>query len=179
MSLSIGQGELLITPLQMANIVTCIANRGSYLTPHIVRPADPEHRARIVRHDLNIKKEYFDVIADAMEEAVKGGTARVAACDSVTVCGKTGTIQNPHGLDHSAFFAFAPKVNPKIAILVYVENGEWGSTYGAPIAGLLIEKYLTGKISSRKMALEKKMLEADLIHTPVKKTTDKREEAED
>ena len=179
MSLSIGQGELLITPLQMANIVTCIANRGSYLTPHIVRPADPEHRARIVRHDLNIRKEYFDVIADAMEEAVKGGTARVAACDSVTVCGKTGTIQNPHGLDHSAFFAFAPKVNPKIAILVYVENGEWGSTYGAPIAGLLIEKYLTGKISSRKMALEKKMLEADLIHTPVKKTTDKREEAED
>lgn len=163
MSLSIGQGELLITPLQMANIVTCIANRGYYITPHIVRPMDEAHQQLLQRHDLRIKKAYFEVIADAMENAVKGGTARVAACDSVTVCGKTGTIQNPHGLDHSAFFAFAPKDNPKIAILVYVENGEWGASYGAPIAGLLIEKYLTGKISPRKKALEQKMLEADLI----------------
>lgn len=173
MSLSIGQGELLITPLQMANIVTCIANRGYYITPHIVRPMDEEHRNKIQKQELGIKKEYFEIIADAMEDAVKKGTARKAGCDSVTVCGKTGTIQNPHGLDHSAFFAFAPKENPKIAILVYVENGEWGASYGAPIAGLLIEKYLTGKISPRKKVLEKSMLEADLIHTTIK--TEKKE----
>lgn len=180
MSLSIGQGELLITPLQMANIVTCIANRGHYITPHIVRPMDEAHRAGIQRHNLNIRKEYFEVIADAMENAVKSGTARKAACDSVTVCGKTGTIQNPHGLDHSAFFAFAPKDNPKIAILVYVENGEWGASYGAPIAGLLIEKYLTGKISDRKKALEKSMLEADLIHqNTVKKAKKEQTENDD
>lgn len=170
MSLSIGQGELLITPLQMANIVTCIANRGHYITPHIVRPMDEQHQQLIQRHDLRIKKEYFEVIADAMENAVKNGTGRVAACDSITVCGKTGTIQNPHGLDHSAFFAFAPKENPKIAILVYVENGEWGASYGAPIAGLLIEKYLTGKIAPRKKALEQRMLEANLIQKTAKKT---------
>lgn len=165
MSLSIGQGELLITPLQMANMVTCIANRGFYFTPHVVRPIDDEHRRTIVKHPLNIKKEYFEYIADAMEEAVKSGTARKAANDSVSVCGKTGTIQNPHGPDHSAFFAFAPKYNPQIAILVYVENGEWGASYAAPIAGLLIEKYLTGKIADRKKYLEKNMLEADLIYS--------------
>lgn len=169
MSLSIGQGELLITPMQMANIVTCIANRGYYITPHIVRPVDDEHQATIIRHNLDIRKEYFDIVADAMENAVKGGTARAAACDSVVVCGKTGTIQNPHGKDHSAFFAFAPKENPKIAILVYVENGEWGAAYGAPIAGLLIEKYLTGKVAKRKDYLEKRMLDADLIHPIVRK----------
>ncbi|MDE5639860.1 MAG: penicillin-binding protein 2 [Odoribacter sp.] len=171
MSLSIGQGELLITPLQMANIVTCIANRGYYITPHIVRPMDEAHKRLIEKRELNIDKKHFEVIADAMENAVKEGTGRVAACDSVIVCGKTGTIQNPHGLDHSAFFAFAPKDNPKIAILVYVENGEWGASYGAPIAGLLIEKYLTGRIAPRKKALEKKMMGANLIqsHTEKKK----------
>ncbi len=175
MSLSIGQGELLITPLQMANIVTCIANRGYYITPHIVRPMDDAHQQLIQKKELHIDKRYFEVIAEAMENAVKEGTARVAACDSVVVCGKTGTIQNPHGLDHSAFFAFAPKDNPKIAILVYVENGEWGSSYGAPIAGLLIEKYLTGKIAPRKKALEKRMLEANLIQPRIGK---KKEAAE-
>ena len=101
-----------------------------------------------------------------MEEAVKTGTGRVAAVDSVIVCGKTGTIQNPHGDDHSAFFAFAPKENPKIAILVYVENGVWGARYAAPIAGLLLDKYLHGKIPEGKKSLEKSMLEADLIHSP-------------
>ena len=175
MSLSIGQGELLITPLQMANIVTCIANRGYYITPHIVRPMDDTHQQLIQKKELHIDKRHFEIIAEAMENAVKEGTARVAACDSVVVCGKTGTIQNPHGLDHSAFFAFAPKDNPKIAILVYVENGEWGSSYGAPIAGLLIEKYLTGKIAPRKKALEKRMLEANLIQPRIGK---KKEAAE-
>lgn len=164
MSLSIGQGELMITPLQMANIVTCIANRGFYITPHIVRPDRPDTLKTTEKHILPIDKPFFDCIADAMEEAVISGTARSAANDSVRVCGKTGTIQNPHGKDHSAFFAFAPKENPQIAIVAYVENGEWGASYAAPIAGLLIEKYLTGKIAGTKKYLEQRMLEADLIH---------------
>lgn len=177
MSLSIGQGELLITPLQMANMVACIANRGYYVTPHIVRPlpGDPDHT--VEKHSVPIRKEYFDLVAEAMEEAVKSGTGRVAANDSVAVCGKTGTIQNPHGLDHSAFFAFAPRENPKIAILVYVENGQWGATYAAPIAGLLIEKYLTGKIADRKKYMEKNMLEANLI-SPDPPVESKREDEE-
>lgn len=177
MSLSIGQGELLITPLQMANMVACIANRGYYVTPHIVRPlpGDPDHT--VEKHSVPIRKEYFDLVAEAMEEAVKSGTGRVAANDSVAVCGKTGTIQNPHGLDHSAFFAFAPRENPKIAILVYVENGQWGATYAAPIAGLLIEKYLTGKIADRKKYMEKNMLEAILI-SPDPPVESKREDEE-
>ncbi len=163
MSLAIGQGALLMTPLQMANIVSCIANRGYYITPHIVRPMDQEHAARIKKHPVNIKSSYFECIIDGMENAVKAGTGRNAASDSVVICGKTGTIQNPHGEDHSAFFAFAPRENPQIAILVYVENGEWGSSYAAPIAGLLIEQYLTGTVPERKNALEKRMLEANLI----------------
>ena len=177
MSLSIGQGELLITPLQMANMVACIANRGYYVTPHLVRPlpGDPDHT--VEKHSVPIRKEYFDLVAEAMEEAVKSATGRVAAKDSVPVCGKTRTIQNPHGLDHSAFFAFAPRENPKIAILVYVENGQWGATYAAPIAGLLIEKYLTGKIADRKKYMEKNMLEANLI-SPDPPVESKREDEE-
>ncbi|MDL2252325.1 penicillin-binding protein 2 [Odoribacter sp. OttesenSCG-928-J03] len=163
MSLSIGQGELLTTPMQMANIVACLANHGYYMTPHIVRPMDEEHRKKITKNELNIKSEYFNYVADAMEEAVKSGTAKSAASDSIVICGKTGTIQNPHGLDHSAFFAFAPKDDPKIAILVYVENGVWGARYAAPIAGLLIEKYLLGDIPKNKKYLETRMLEANLI----------------
>lgn len=166
MSLSIGQGELLLTPMQMANIVACIANRGYYMTPHIVRG---EEKYKIEKHPIPIKKQHFEIVADAMEEAVKGGTGRIAANDSISVCGKTGTIQNPHGKDHSAFFAFAPKENPKIAILVYVENGVWGASYAAPIAGLLIEKYLTGKIADRKKPIEQRMLDSDLIHTSTAK----------
>lgn len=179
MSLAIGQGELLITPLQMANIVACIANRGHYMVPHIVRPMDDAHRKLIERREVGIDQKHFDVIADAMENAVKEGTARIAACDSVVVCGKTGTIQNPQGLDHSAFFAFAPKDDPKIAILVYVENGEWGANYGAPIAGLLIEKYLTGKIAPRKRGLEKRMLEANLLQPQAEKKQEQEMEQDD
>lgn len=166
MSLSIGQGELEFTPMQMANIVASIANRGYYMTPHIVRPTGTENY-KIEKHTVPIKKEHFELTVNAMEDAVKGGTGRIASVDSIAVCGKTGTIQNPHGADHSAFFAFAPKENPQIAILVYVENGIWGATYAAPIAGLLIEKYLTGKIAERKKPIEKRMLEADLIHAKV------------
>ena len=167
-SLSIGQGELLITPLQMANMVATIANRGFYITPHIVKSVD----GRVIdknfneKHYAKIDKKYFDPVIEGMEMVVSGdehSTGRGAAIDSIAVCGKTGTVQNPHGEDHSVFVAFAPKENPKIAVVVYVENGVWGSRYGAPISGLIIEKYLKGKISEKKKWQEKKMLEANLV----------------
>lgn len=173
MSLSIGQGELMITPMQMANMVTVIANRGYYMTPHIVRPIEGLNNI-VEKHTSAIKKENFIPIIDGMEAAVKSGTGRIAAVDSIIVCGKTGTIQNPHGSEHSAFFAFAPRENPKIAIIVYVENGVWGASYAAPIAGLLIEKYLTGKVVDRKKVIEQRMLDADLISFSAQKIPSKK-----
>ena len=166
MSLSIGQGELLITPLQIANIVACIANRGYYMTPHIVRPSEQVSNY-VEKHIVPIDRKNFEIVIDGMQMAAGGGTARSASIDSIIVCGKTGTVQNPHGADHSVFMAFAPKENPKIAIAVYVENGIWGATYAAPIAGLIMEKYLTGKISPRKKDLEQRMMNANLL--PVSK----------
>ena len=163
-SLAIGQGELLITPLQMANIATILANRGYYITPHIVRPTGDSTQAPLERHVLPIKREYFDAVIEGMELVITQGTGRMALTDSITIAGKTGTVQNPHGDDHSVFIAFAPVENPRIALIVYVENGVWGSRYAAPIAGLLIEKYLKGKISDKKKPLEKQMLESDLVH---------------
>lgn len=163
-SLSIGQGELLITPLQIANIACCLANRGHYMTPHIVRPVKGMDN-NVEKHTIQIDKEHFEVVIDGMQLAASEGTARSAGIDSLIVCGKTGTVQNPHGDDHSVFMAFAPRENPQIAIAVYVENGIWGATYAAPIAGLIMEKYLKGKISPRKKALEQRMLEASLIKT--------------
>ena len=162
-SLSIGQGELLITPIQMANIAAILANRGYYMTPHIVRPDETAPRNRIEKHTVDINKAYFKPIIEGMELVVKKGTGRNAQVDSIAIAGKTGTVQNPQGDDHSVFIAFAPVDRPKIALIVYVENGVWGSTYAAPIAGLLIEKYLKGKISDKKKELEKRMLESDLI----------------
>ena len=166
MSLSLGQGELLITPLQIANIAACIANRGYYMTPHIVRPSEQVSNY-VEKHIVPIDRKNFEIVIDGMQMAAGGGPARSASIDSIIVCGKTGTVQNPHGADHSVFMAFAPKENPKIAIAVYVENGIWGATYAAPIAGLIMEKYLTGKISPRKKDLEQRMMNANLL--PVSK----------
>lgn len=164
-SLSIGQGELLITPLQMANIATILANRGYYITPHIVRPTGDSTQAPIQKHVLPIKRQYFEDVIEGMELVITNGTGRMARVDSITMAGKTGTVQNPHGDDHSVFIAFAPVENPRIALIVYVENGVWGSRYAAPIAGLLIEKYLKGKISDNKKALEQRMFESSLVST--------------
>lgn len=179
-SLSIGQGELLITPLQMANMVAAIANRGYFYTPHIVKSQgngeviNPDFLAK---HLTSIDSSNFNPVIEGMDLVVSGGegsTGALAAVPDIKVCGKTGTVQNPHGDDHSVFVAFAPKENPKIAIVVYVENGVWGARYGAPITGLMIEKYLKGEISESKKWIEKRMLEADLIHTSkIKKVTDK------
>ncbi len=164
-SMGIGQGELGITPLQMANATAAVANRGYYITPHIVKKINdqknpnPEYNNK---HWTTIDTSFFPVVIDGMQDVVEHGTAYIARIPGITVCGKTGTAQNPHGKDHSVFFAFAPKENPKIAIAVFVENAGFGATWAAPIASLMIEEYLTGKHDTRKALLER-MVNADLI----------------
>lgn len=151
-SLAIGQGELLITPIQMANMTAILANRGYYITPHLVREIeglDQIDPAYLIRHYTSIDSSNFLPIVDGMDLVVNGGpgsTARNAKISEIRVCGKTGTAENPHGNDHSIFIAFAPKDDPKIAIAVYVENQGYGTTYAAPIASLMIEKYLNGEV---------------------------------
>jgi penicillin-binding protein 2 len=152
-SLAIGQGEIGTTPLQMANMTAAIANRGYYLSPHIVKSVGDTLVSAtrfISRHKIDIDSANFEYIIDGMEQVVKGGgTASNAALADIVICGKTGTAQNPHGENHSVFIAFAPKFNPKIAIAVYVENAGYGATYAAPIASLMIEKYIKGQISNK------------------------------
>ncbi len=164
-SMSIGQGELMITPLQMANMIAAIANKGFYYTPHIVKSVgDKEKRSEFLKkHKTSIEEKHFTPIIKGMENVVKYGTGVSARVPNIRIAGKTGTVQNPSGDDHSVFVAFAPVEKPQIALLVYVENGVWGSRYAAPIAGLLIEKYLTDSISTRKKWLEKQMIETSLI----------------
>ena len=153
-SLAIGQGEIGTTPLQMANMTAAIANRGFYFSPHIVKSiggtADSS-RGFSVKHRIEIDSVNFEYLIEGMAQAVNGGagaTATIAAISDITVCGKTGTAQNPHGKDHSIFVAFAPRENPKIAIAVYVENAGFGATHAAPVASLIMEKYLKGKVTN-------------------------------
>lgn len=174
-SLSIGQGELGATPLQMANLAATIANRGYYLTPHVVKEIkgkgsiDPRFG---IRHYTTIDSTWYSYIVEGMDMAVNGpagsgSTARIAALPDIVICGKTGTSQNPHGDDHSVFIAFAPKDNPKIAMAVYVENAGFGATWAAPIATLMIEKYLKGTVS--RPYLEQNLLSANLLDRRGKK----------
>jgi penicillin-binding protein 2 len=170
-SLSIGQGEILATPLQLANQAATIANRGYFITPHIVRAIgtkDSLNSDYTEKHLSGIDKKHFDLVADAMEDVVNSGTARLARVDSISVCGKTGTVQNPHGENHSVFIAFAPKDNPKIAIATFVENSGYGGTWAAPISSLMIEKYIKGYINPKRLWLEKRMLEGDLMNVKPK-----------
>jgi penicillin-binding protein 2 len=167
LSLAIGQGELGTTPLQMANMTAAIANKGFYYTPHLVKgirgESLKEPRFSIPNY-TTIDSVWYSYVIEGMDMAVNGGpgsTARAAAISGITVCGKTGTSQNPHGKDHSVFVAFAPKENPQIAIAVYVENAGFGSTWAAPIASLMIEKYLTGEV--KRTWLEQRMLNAVLL----------------
>jgi len=153
-SMAIGQGELLLTPIQMANMTTIIANRGFYYTPHIIKHIAGENNIDsnfISKKYCSIQKDYFNPIINGMERVINGkdGTAQNCKNNNYEICGKTGTAENPHGEDHSIFIAFAPKNNPEIAIAVYVENGGWGATWAAPIGSLMIEKYLTKEISNK------------------------------
>jgi len=165
-SLAIGQGEILVTPLQLANLSVVIANKGFYYPPHLVSAIgtpDAKIEAFNERIKTNFDEKYFDVVQQAMLEVFEGehGTARWAKLEGVDICGKTGTVQNPHGKDHSMFIAFAPKDDPKIALSVIVENSGYGSTWAAPIASLLIEKYLNDTIS--RPQVEKRILDGNLI----------------
>ncbi len=171
-SIAIGQGEILATPLQIANLCATIANRGYYITPHIVKEVENDTIASIYKEKKypTIDRKYYEDIVEGMRMAVVGGTCRNAQFGDVEVCGKTGTAQNPHGRDHSAFMGFAPMNDPKIAICVYVENAGFGATYGVPIGGLMMEKYLTGEISPQRKYLEQRMLESNtILYSGVKK----------
>ncbi|MEY4135123.1 MAG: hypothetical protein RL386_1473 [Bacteroidota bacterium] len=170
-SLGIGQGEILSTNLQIANAAAIIANRGWYITPHFVKGYSlnngPVQMRSFQKHFIGIDPAHFEPVVEGMALAVSAGTARNAAIPDIVVCGKTGTAENPHGKDHSILFCFAPKEKPRIAIAVYIENAGFGGTYAAPIAGLMIEKYLAGEIRTEpRKLLEKRMLETSLIENP-------------
>ncbi len=164
MSIGIGQGEIQLTTMQIANLAAIIANRGYFYTPHLVTeisdgtPIDSLYR---VKHSVDIAPENFVPVIHGMQMAVESGTAPLARIPDMTVCGKTGTVQNTtkNGKDHSVFFAFVPKDDPKIAIAVYVENAGWGGSYAAPIASLVAEKYIRGEIIDSRKALETRMHE--------------------
>ena len=151
---SIGQGEVEVVPIQMANLACIVANRGYYITPHLVRyygPDSTRNEEFYERHETGINPAYFEIAANGMYDVVHGagGTAHRANIPDIDVCGKTGTAQNI-GDDHSVFIAFAPKENPKIAVAVYVENARGGGGYwAAPIASLVIEKYIRGEVTRK------------------------------
>lgn len=170
-SLSIGQGEIGCTPLHLANLCATIANRGFYYIPHLIKDSkevtiDPKYREK---HYTLVDTVHFPKVINGMYKAVNsgygsGGTATIAAVEGLDICGKTGTAQNPRGDDNSVFICFAPKDNPRIAVAAYVEHGSFGATWAAPIASLLVEKYLNGEISEARKPLEKRILEGNLMH---------------
>ena len=169
-SLSIGQGEIGCTPLHLANLCATIANRGYYYIPHLIRdseevPIDPKYTEK---QYTAVDTVHFHEVIEGMYRAVNsgygsGGTATIAAVEGLEICGKTGTAQNPRGDDNSVFICFAPKDNPRIAVAAYVENASFGARWAAPLASLLVEKYLTGEISEGRKALEQRMLEGNLL----------------
>lgn len=164
-SIAIGQGEILATPLQIANLSATIANRGWFITPHVVKEIQDTVLAEEFRSKRvpKIRRQFFDEVAEGMRMAVLGGTCTRAQFAGVEVCGKTGTAENPHGRDHSAFIGFAPYHNPKIAVCAYVENAGFGATFGVPIGSLMMEKYLNGHISPERKGMEASMMSSRLI----------------
>lgn len=174
-SLSIGQGEIGATPLHLANLAATIANRGYYYIPHLVKDSpDTTINPRFKEKNYTmVDTTHFHKVIQGMWQAVNsapgaGGTARLAHVEGLDICGKTGTAQNPHGKDNAVFICFAPREKPRIAIAAYIENAGFGGTWAAPIASLMIEKYLNGEIS--RPDLEKRMTEANLMqNVPVKR----------
>lgn len=159
-SLAIGQGEIGITPVQLANLAALVANRGFFYTPHIVRAIGEKENLNKEfqkKRVTDIDPKYFDIVVQGMYDVVEAGTAAACRIDSIPYCGKTGTAQNPHGKNHSIFIAFAPKDQPKIAISVVVENSGYGATWAAPIASLMIEKYI-------KRQVKRKDLEENMVN---------------
>lgn len=164
-SLAIGQGELSFTPIQMANLTAAIANRGYYITPHVVKQIGTNEQIEAKyrqRKQAGVSEAYFYPVIEGMHRVTTEGTARGSRIPNLNFCGKTGTAQNPHGEDHSIFIAFAPKENPQIALAVYIENGGQGSRWAAPTASLIIEKYLTGTV--KRTWVENRILNANLLN---------------
>jgi penicillin-binding protein 2 len=168
---SIGQGEVLTTPIQLANMMAAVANRGHYYTPHIVKEIKGEKLDKkfVTKHEVTIDKQYFEPVVKGLVDVYNYGTARWLKVDSLHIGGKTGTAENKIRVagktyqlkDHSIFVAFAPAENPKIAIAVFVENSGFGATWAGPIATLMIEKYVNGKIT--RTDLETRMLNGSLL----------------
>ena len=166
---SIGQGEILATPIQMANFATAIANRGFYFKPHFVKKIDNKSMNNGEKNYTTIDKENFEIVIDGMVDVVDRGTARIAKINGISVAGKTGTVENfilienekKQLTDHSTFIAFAPAEDPKIVVSVFIENGYWGSRWAAPIASLIIEKYLKNDVGRK--WLENRMVSGSLI----------------
>lgn len=153
-SQAIGQGEITSTPLQMANVMAAIANRGYYLKPHLIKGIGDKKVVKkeyLEKNYVGIDKKYFQPVIEGMRDAVNSpwGTAKESRIPNILMCGKTGTVQNPHGKNHSVFIGFAPMDNPKIAIAVIVENGGFGGSYAAPISSFIVEKYLTDSIKPK------------------------------
>lgn len=177
-SVSIGQGEVLATPLQIANLCATIANRGFFFTPHVVKAIQDTvlDKAYTTRHHTRVKSTFYNYIVQGMRQAVLGGTCRGANLADIEVCGKTGTAQNPHGPDHSVFMGFAPMNHPKIAVCVFVETAGYGAAFGVPIGSLMIEKYLKGEISAGRKGVEQRMMQASTFQTGRPKAEKKPEE---
>ena len=167
---SIGQGEVLTSPIQLANMMAAVANEGYYYTPHIVKKIKGQNLDKkfTTKHYTTIDKQYFQPIIQGMEDVYNFGTASGLKVEGIKICGKTGTAENKIRVagktyqlkDHSIFVAFAPRENPKIALAVFIENGYWGSRWAGPIATLMIEKYLNGKITRKD--LETRMLNGSI-----------------
>jgi len=162
---AIGQGEVLATPMQMANFCAIIANRGWYITPHLVKSIKGVALDTMYtkKRTGGINSSYYSYIIEGMKDAATTGTAASVAIPGIEICGKTGTAQNPPFPDHSIFICFAPKEKPKIAILVFIENGGFGATWAVPMASLLIEKYLNGSIAKNRIWMEERILKANLM----------------
>ena len=158
-SLSIGQGEILVTPLQMANLGALLSNKGYFYTPHVVKAINDQPITFDKNVLYSIDTSYYNVVLDGMQQVIEMGSGRRAFIPDITICGKTSTVQNPHGEDHSGFMGFAPRNNPKIAIAVYVENAGWGGRAAASTASLLIEKHVRGEI--KRPWLEQYVLKGD------------------
>lgn len=165
-SIAIGQGEILTTPLQIANLSATIANRGYFYTPHVVKQIDEGNLKSdyVSRNYTGIDRKYYETTVEGMADAVTMGTCRGINLEPlVTVAGKTGTSQNPHGNDHSIFMGFAPKDNPEIAIAVVVENGGFGATNAVPIARLMMQKYFNGEIPENEKWLEQTIINREIL----------------
>ncbi|MFC3559737.1 penicillin-binding protein 2 [Pedobacter jamesrossensis] len=174
-SQAIGQGEITATPLQIANAMAIIANRGYYIRPHLIKAIGDKMLVKkeyVTKNYVGVDAKYFEPVIDGMQDAVNSpwGTAVLSRIPDILMCGKTGTVQNSRGKNHSVFIGFAPRDNPKIAIAVIVENAGFGSTYAAPIASYMVEKYIQGKVTGARVAQVEWMKKQNLLPPLIDKT---------